>query len=144
MRWTAAGTSSFPATGRTAISWPTATTWVGWWRSCSGRATGVCGGIGGTQHLHSGNLYTNGVQGGIVPNAVGAALAEKLKGTGAIVAVFLGDGTLGQGTVYESLNLAALWSLPVLFVLEDNQYAQSTHRRLEHAGDCPPRRTVRD
>lgn len=104
-----------------------------------GRATGVCGGVGGTQHLHTGNLYTNGVQGGIVPNAVGAALAEKLKGTGAIVAVFLGDGTLGQGTVYESLNLAALWVLPVLFVLEDNQYAQSTHRRLEHAGDIARR-----
>jgi TPP-dependent pyruvate/acetoin dehydrogenase alpha subunit len=95
--------------------------------------------VGGTQHLHTDNLYTNGVQGGIVPNAVGAALAEKLQGTGAIVAVFLGDGTLGQGTVYESLNIAALWSLPVLFVLEDNQYAQSTHRRFEHAGDLARR-----
>ena len=99
-----------------------------------GRSTGVCGGVGGTQHLHVRNLYTNGVQGGIVPNAAGAALAEKLRGSGAIVAVFLGDGTLGEGVVYESLNLAALWSLPVLFVLEDNQYAQSTHRSLEHAG----------
>jgi TPP-dependent pyruvate/acetoin dehydrogenase alpha subunit len=99
-----------------------------------GRSTGVVGGVGGTQHLHTGNLYTNGVQGGIVPNAVGAALAEKLRGSGAIVAVFLGDGTLGEGVVYESLNLAALWSLPVLFVLEDNQYAQSTHKSLEHAG----------
>jgi TPP-dependent pyruvate/acetoin dehydrogenase alpha subunit len=100
-----------------------------------GRSTGV----GGTQHLHTGNLYTNGVQGGIVPNAVGAALAEKLRGSGAIVAVFLGDGTLGEGVVYESLNLAALWSLPVLFVLEDNQYAQSTHRSLEHAGHLAAR-----
>ena len=99
-----------------------------------GRRTGVCGGVGGTQHLHVGNLYTNGVQGGIVPNAVGAALAEKLNGSGALAAVFLGDGTLGEGVVYESLNLAALWSLPVLFVLEDNQYAQSTHKSREHAG----------
>jgi TPP-dependent pyruvate/acetoin dehydrogenase alpha subunit len=99
-----------------------------------GRSSGVVGGVGGTQHLHKHNLYTNGIQGGIVPNAVGAALAEKLEGNGAIVAVFLGDGTLGEGVVYESMNLAALWQLPVLFVLEDNGYAQSTPRRLEHAG----------
>lgn len=104
-----------------------------------GRSTGVCGGVGGTQHLHVRNLYTNGVQGGIVPNAVGAALAEKLAGQGAIVVVFLGDGTMGQGTVYESMNLASLWSLPLLFVLEDNQYAQSTHKSLEHAGKLADR-----
>jgi len=99
-----------------------------------GRRSGVVGGVGGTQHLHKHNLYTNGVQGGIVPNAVGAAFAEKHKQSGAIVVVFLGDGTMGQGVVYESMNVAALWSLPLLFVLEDNQYAQSTHRRDEHAG----------
>ncbi|MBK8048119.1 MAG: thiamine pyrophosphate-dependent dehydrogenase E1 component subunit alpha [Anaerolineales bacterium] len=106
-----------------------------------GRAGGVCGGVGGTQHLHTGNLYTNGVQGGIVPNAVGAALAEKLKQSGAIVVVFLGDGTMGQGVVYESLNLASLWALPLLFVLEDNQYAQSTHKQFEHAGNLADRPT---
>jgi TPP-dependent pyruvate/acetoin dehydrogenase alpha subunit len=99
-----------------------------------GRSSGVVGGVGGTQHLHKHNLYTNGIQGGIVPNAVGAALAEKLGGSGAIVTVFVGDGTMGQGVVYESMNLAALWQLPVLFVLEDNGYAQSTPRQLEHAG----------
>lgn len=104
-----------------------------------GRRSGVGGGVGGTQHLHARNLYTNGVQGGIVPNAVGAALGEKLKQSGAIVAVFLGDGTMGQGVVYESLNLSALWSLPVLFVLEDNQYAQTTHKRLGHAGSLATR-----
>jgi len=104
-----------------------------------GRAGGIVGGVGGTQHLHVRNLYTNGVQGGIVPNAAGAALAEKLKQSGAIVVVFLGDGTMGQGVVYESMNLAALWSLPLLFVLEDNQYAQSTHRSQEHAGDLAGR-----
>lgn len=104
-----------------------------------GRRSGVGGGIGGTQHLHTRNLYTNGVQGGIVPNAVGAALAEKLNQSGAIVTVFLGDGTMGQGVVYESLNLAALWALPVLFVLEDNQYAQTTHKRLGHAGSLAAR-----
>ncbi len=104
-----------------------------------GRRSGVVGGVGGTQHLHKHNLYTNGVQGGIVPNAVGAAFAEKHKQSGAIVTVFLGDGTLGQGVVYESMNVAALWSLPLLFVLEDNQYAQSTHRRDEHAGSLAQR-----
>ncbi len=104
-----------------------------------GRRTGVVGGVGGTQHLHRGNFYTNGVQGGIVPNAVGAALAEKIKGGDAIVAVFLGDGTMGQGVVYESMNLASLWALPLLFVLEDNQYAQSTHKRFEHAGELSGR-----
>lgn len=104
-----------------------------------GRRTGVVGGVGGTQHLHTRNLYTNGIQGGIVPNAVGAALAEKLDGSGAIVTVFLGDGTMGEGVVYESMNLAALWQLPVLFVLEDNHYAQSTPKHLEHAGSLADR-----
>lgn len=104
-----------------------------------GRRTGVCGGVGGTQNLHARNMYTGGIQGGIVPCAVGAALAEKLKGSGAIAVVFLGDGTMGQGAVYEGLNVASLWSLPVLFVLEDNQYAQSTPKALEHAGDIATR-----
>ncbi|MBK8799640.1 MAG: hypothetical protein IPM07_26545 [Anaerolineales bacterium] len=104
-----------------------------------GRRTGVVGGVGGTQHLHVRNLYTNGVQGGIVPNAAGAAFAEQMRESGAVVTVFLGDGTLGQGVVYESMNLASLWSLPLLFVLEDNQYAQSTHRSLEHAGTLAQR-----
>jgi TPP-dependent pyruvate/acetoin dehydrogenase alpha subunit len=100
-----------------------------------GRKTGVCGGIGGSQHLHKSNLYTNGIQGGIVPNAVGAALAAKMRKSGAVAVVFLGDGTMGQGVVYESLNVASLWSLPVLFVLEDNGYAQTTPKHLAHAGE---------
>ena len=104
-----------------------------------GKRSGVVGGVGGTQHLHTRNLYTNGVQGGIVPNAVGAAFAEQQKQSGAIVTVFMGDGTMGQGVVYESMNVASLWSLPLLFVLEDNQYAQSTHRRDEHAGSLAQR-----
>lgn len=99
-----------------------------------GKESGVCGGVGGSQHLHRGNFYTNGVQGGIVPIAVGMALAEKRKQSRAIVVVFLGDGTLGQGIVYESFNLASLWQLPVLFVVENNQYAQTTPVRLAHAG----------
>ncbi|RME81500.1 MAG: thiamine pyrophosphate-dependent dehydrogenase E1 component subunit alpha [Caldilineae bacterium] len=104
-----------------------------------GRAGGVCGGVGGTQHLHKRNLYTNGIQGGIVPLAVGSAAAEKFKGSGAITVVFLGDGTLGQGVVYESLNIASLWSLPVLFVVENNHYAQTTPYQMAHAGDLSRR-----
>lgn len=104
-----------------------------------GRVTGVCGGKGGSQHLHRGNFYSNGVQGSIVPVATGIALAEKLKGSGAVVTVFLGDGTLGQGVVYEDLNMAALWDLPLLFVVENNHYAQTTPAELAVAGSIPAR-----
>jgi TPP-dependent pyruvate/acetoin dehydrogenase alpha subunit len=99
-----------------------------------GRSTGVCGGIGGSQHLHKDNFYSNGILGGIVPVATGMAFAEKRKRTGAIVTVFIGDGAFGEGVVYESLNIAALWKLPILFVVESNGYAQSTPTHLEHAG----------
>jgi TPP-dependent pyruvate/acetoin dehydrogenase alpha subunit len=91
-----------------------------------GRATGLVGGRGGSQHIQWRNFYSNGIQGGIVPVATGMALAEKVHSTGKIVLVFIGDGTLGEGALYESLNIAALWKLPVLFVLEDNRYAQTT------------------
>jgi acetoin:2,6-dichlorophenolindophenol oxidoreductase subunit alpha len=91
-----------------------------------GRATGVCGGRGGSQHLHWRNFYSNGVQGGIVPIATGMALAEKRAASGAIAIAFLGDGTLGEGVVYESFNLASLWGAPVLYVLENNHIAQTT------------------
>jgi TPP-dependent pyruvate/acetoin dehydrogenase alpha subunit len=104
-----------------------------------GKATGTCGGKGGSQHLCRGNFYSNGVLGSIVPVATGIALAEKRKGTGAVSTVFLGDGTLGEGVTYESLNLASLWKLPVLFVVENNHYAQSTPVELELAGSIPAR-----
>jgi len=91
-----------------------------------GRITGVCGGRGGSQHLQWGNFYSNGVQGGIVPVATGMALAEKFKNSSSLTVVFLGDGTLGEGVVYESLNMASLWGAPILFVLENNHIAQTT------------------
>jgi TPP-dependent pyruvate/acetoin dehydrogenase alpha subunit len=91
-----------------------------------GKATGVCGGRGGSQHLHWRNFYSNGVQGGITPVAAGTALAEKLKGRRAATVAFLGDGTLGEGVVYETLNLASLWGAPVFFVVENNHIAQTT------------------
>ena len=99
-----------------------------------GRPGGVCGGRGGSQHLHFGNFYSNGIQGGTVPVATGMALAEKVKRTGAVAVVFLGDGTLGEGVVYEAFNIAALWQLPIVFVIEHNGYAQSTPSALQIAG----------
>ncbi|MFC1885944.1 thiamine pyrophosphate-dependent dehydrogenase E1 component subunit alpha [Thermodesulfobacteriota bacterium] len=91
-----------------------------------GKACGVVGGRGGSQHLQKDNFYSNGVQGGMVPVATGMAMAEKLKNTGNIVVCFIGDGTLGQGIVYESLNMAALWELPIVYIVENNYYAMST------------------
>jgi TPP-dependent pyruvate/acetoin dehydrogenase alpha subunit len=104
-----------------------------------GRATGVCGGRGGSQHLCYKNFYSNGVQGGTVTTATGMALAEKIKNTGAIAVVFMGDGTLGEGAVYEAMNLASLWSVPVLFVVENNGWAQSTPVEKELAGSMTAR-----
>jgi TPP-dependent pyruvate/acetoin dehydrogenase alpha subunit len=91
-----------------------------------GKASGLVGGRGGSQHIQWRNFYSNGIQGGIVPVATGMALAEKARRSGSIVLVFIGDGTLGEGALYESLNFAALWKLPILFVLENNHYAQTT------------------
>jgi TPP-dependent pyruvate/acetoin dehydrogenase alpha subunit len=107
-----------------------------------GKSTGLVGGRGGSQHLHWRNFYSNGIQGGIIPVATGMALAEKVNATRKIVLVFIGDGTLGEGTLYESLNLAALWKLPILFVLEDNRYAQTTPVSKAVAGSMSGRFTV--
>jgi TPP-dependent pyruvate/acetoin dehydrogenase alpha subunit len=92
-----------------------------------GLESGVCGGRGGSQHLKYGHFFSNGIQGGGAPIACGLALGEIKSGNRDSVTVFcLGDGTLGQGVLYESLNMAALWNLPVLFLLENNGYAQTT------------------
>ena len=100
-----------------------------------GRGSGVCGGRGGSQHLHWRDFYASGVLGGTVPLAVGMALAETRDRTARLVIAFLGDGTLGEGVVYESLNLAALWSLPVVCRVENNRYAQTTPIERHLAGD---------
>ncbi len=90
------------------------------------KQSGLCQGRGGSQHIHYKNFYTNGIQGGIVPNALGMAWADKLLEKDGITVVFLGDGTLGQGIVYESFNMASLYNIPILFVIENNKYAMST------------------
>jgi TPP-dependent pyruvate/acetoin dehydrogenase alpha subunit len=104
-----------------------------------GKSTGVCGGLGGSQHLHWKNFYSNGVLGSTAPIAVGTALAEKSKDSPAIAVLFLGDGALGEGVVYESLNIASLWRAPILFVIENNHIAQTTPIELALAGDIPGR-----
>ncbi|MFZ2096088.1 MAG: thiamine pyrophosphate-dependent dehydrogenase E1 component subunit alpha [Anaerolineales bacterium] len=100
-----------------------------------GRVTGVCGGRGGSQHLHWRNFYSNGVLGGTIPIATGMALAEKYKQSGSIAIAFLGDGALGEGVIYESFNIAALWRAPILYVLENNHIAQTTSIKTAVAGD---------
>jgi TPP-dependent pyruvate/acetoin dehydrogenase alpha subunit len=104
-----------------------------------GKEAGVCAGIGGSQHICAPGFMSNGVQGGIVPTATGIALAHKLRGSDRISVVFVGDGTLGEGAVYEAANIAALWELPLLIVLEDNEWAQSTPVALNTAGSMRAR-----
>jgi len=103
------------------------------------RKNGVCGGISGVQHINSGNFFSNGIQGGIVPNLTGMAYAEKIKGNTNIGVTVLGDGTLGQGIVYESFNIASLLDVPVLFLVEDNGYAMSTATEKAVAGSISSR-----
>jgi 2-oxoisovalerate dehydrogenase E1 component len=100
-----------------------------------GMGTGVCAGIGGSQHLCGRRFFSNGVQGGIVPVSAGLAFAQKLAGERGVVAVCIGDGTLGEGVIYETFNMAAKWGLPLLILLENNGYAQSTHQSETLAGD---------
>jgi TPP-dependent pyruvate/acetoin dehydrogenase alpha subunit len=104
-----------------------------------GKSTGVCGGRGGSQHLQWKNFYSNGVQGGTIPIATGMALAEKFKQTDAITIAFLGDGTLGEGAIYEAFNMASLWSVPILYVLENNRIAQTTPVEYAVAGSIAGR-----
>ncbi|MDX1436449.1 MAG: thiamine pyrophosphate-dependent dehydrogenase E1 component subunit alpha [Anaerolineales bacterium] len=104
-----------------------------------GRATGVCGGRGGSQHIHWRDFYSNGILGSTVPVATGAAVAEKLTGSGRAVVVFLGDGTFGEGVVYEALNMASLWQAPILYVVENNRIAQTTPIELHLAGSLSGR-----
>lgn len=100
-----------------------------------GKESGVCGGVGSSQHLCNDGFYSNGIQGGIMPVAAGIAFANKLKQNKNVSLVFIGDGTLGEGAVYETMNLAALYKLPLLIICENNLYAQSTPQHLNLAGD---------
>jgi pyruvate dehydrogenase E1 component alpha subunit len=94
-----------------------------------GKKTGVCGGKGGSMHiadLDHGMLGANGIVGAGPPLACGAALASKLRKDNSVAIVFFGDGAANQGTNFESMNLAVTWNLPLVFILENNGYAEST------------------
>ncbi len=94
-----------------------------------GKKTGVCGGKGGSMHiadLSKGMMGANGIVGAGPPLICGAALAAKFKGKGGVGVAFFGDGASNQGTVLESMNLASAWKLPVIFLNENNGYAEST------------------
>lgn len=104
-----------------------------------GKKGGVCGGIGGSQHLCAPGFKSNGILGGTVPAASGIALAMKLSRSDGVSVVFVGDGTFGEGVLYETLNIAALWRLPLLVVIENNGYAQSTPIAANMAGDLSAR-----
>ena len=94
-----------------------------------GKATGTNKGKGGTMHIadiEKGMLGANGVVGSNVPVATGVALSARLRGTDLVSVVFFGDGGANQGGVHESMNLASIWKLPIIFVCENNRYAQAT------------------
>lgn len=104
-----------------------------------GRKNGICQGMGGSQHLCTSNFLSNGIQGGMTPLAAGLAMAQKIRGAGQVVCCFIGDGTLGEGIIYEAFNIAAKWELPVIYVLENNRIAQSTSIKQTLAGDIQKR-----
>ena len=93
-----------------------------------GKETGYCRGRGGSMHIadvEKGNLGANGIVGGGLPLAVGAALSAKRLGTGAVTVCFFGDGANNEGAFHEALNMASIWALPVVFVCENNKYGMS-------------------
>jgi 2-oxoisovalerate dehydrogenase E1 component len=91
-----------------------------------GREIGICGGIGGSQHLFAKGFFSNGILGGMSPVAAGFSLAQVYRGNRNIAVIFHGDGALGEEVVYESMNWAAKWDIPLLWVIERNGVAQST------------------
>lgn len=95
-----------------------------------GREDGYCKGKGGSMHiadLDTGNLGANGIVGGGIPIAMGAGLGIQLNGTNQVSVCFFGDGASNEGSFHESINMASIWSLPVVFVCENNKYGISTH-----------------
>ncbi|MFI6507725.1 thiamine pyrophosphate-dependent dehydrogenase E1 component subunit alpha [Streptosporangium sp. NPDC050855] len=107
-----------------------------------GRQGALCAGVGGSQHVYHRRFLSTGVQGESVPVAVGVAL--KLAGTGALACVYVGDGTWGEGSVYEALNMARLWRVPLLVVVENNGIAQSTPTSTQMAGNVADRAAAFD
>lgn len=103
-----------------------------------GRSGGICGGKGGSMHiadLRKGMLGANGIVAGGAPITCGAALSAKMRGTGQIAVAFAGDGAMNEGVMAESFNLAKIWNLPILFVIEDNEFGEATANSFASAGN---------
>ena len=103
-----------------------------------GRSGGICAGKGGSMHiadLRKGMLGANGIVAGGAPITCGAALSAKMRGTGQIAVAFAGDGAMNEGVMAESLNLAKIWNLPILFVIEDNGFGEATANSFASAGN---------
>lgn len=107
-----------------------------------GKAAGYCRGKGGSMHIadqDTGNLGANAIVGGSAGIATGAAMSSKMLRDGKVTVCFFGDGALGQGVLYEVMNIASLWKLPVLYVCENNLYNEYTHYAETTAGEIAAR-----
>jgi acetoin:2,6-dichlorophenolindophenol oxidoreductase subunit alpha len=107
-----------------------------------GREAGYCRGKGGSMHIadqQSGNLGANAIVGGSAGIATGAALSAKMRASGQVAVCFFGEGALGQGLLYEVMNMASLWKLPVVYVCENNLYSEYTHFSETTAGSLTAR-----
>src|SRR3989338_1165543 len=107
-----------------------------------GKAAGYCRGKGGSMHIadqDTGNLGANAIVGGSAGIATGAAFANKRLGNGRVAVCFFGEGALGQGVLYESMNMAQLWKLPIVYVCENNLYNEYTHHAETTAGSMRAR-----
>src|SRR6202521_5745344 len=105
-----------------------------------GKEAGYCKGKGGSMHIAdpaTGNLGANAIVAGSVGIATGAAFSAKYLGTTQVAVCFFGEGALGQGVLYEEMNMAQLWKLPVIYVCENNSYTEYTHYLAATAGDMP-------
>src|SRR5437899_5153880 len=103
-----------------------------------GKEAGYCRGKGGSMHIadhENGNLGANAIVAGSTGIATGAAMSAKMRGTDQVAVCFVGEGALGQGVLYEVMNMASLWKLPVIYACENNLYNEYTHYRETTAGD---------
>ena len=110
-----------------------------------GKEAGYCRGKGGSMHIadpSSGNLGANAIVGGSAGIAAGAAFSAKHLGTNQVSVCFFGEGALGQGLLYETMNMARLWNLPVIYVCENNLYNEYTHFSETTAGEILDRRPI--
>src|SRR5947209_9169525 len=107
-----------------------------------GKEAGYCHGKGGSMHIadqDTGNLGANAIVGGSAGLATGAAMSSKMRGSDQVTVCFFGDGALGQGVLYEVMNMASLWKLPVIYVCENNQYNEYTPNSETTAGEMSAR-----